>query len=297
MAASTFARKERVLAKFSSAFAVAQHDETYYDPDDGVARDVGGVNIDDRMDYLRYGPELSANQSDEKFGIGARIKGQLWNYAEQTTVPEYDHEYFLLNLYGQYKFTPSSLLRITLEGYSRRFSDRPAFDLDGQQRQGNPNIRYDYDSPGSDRSATNIWTALWFGLYVAADRTHRPVCRLQRLHARQLPALKHTGRRVSRFDLDFSSEYRLYDYPNAFAFHEPTAGAKTQESANARLEASYRISRRFSLVGRFDTARPCRTTHAYSMSGTCTLWACAGSSKTSSNSVHGPWSLLHFWAH
>ena len=42
-----------------SAFKVAQHDETYYDPDDGGSRNVDGVDIDDRMNYLRYGPELA----------------------------------------------------------------------------------------------------------------------------------------------------------------------------------------------------------------------------------------------
>jgi len=245
-----FRKDETRTREVRSAFAVAQHDETYYDPDDGAARDVGGVNIDDRMNYLRYGPEFSAQQSGEKFGVGARIKGQLWNYAEQTVVPEYDHEYFLVNLYGQYKFTPSSLLRVTLEGYSRRFGDRPAFDLDGQQRQGNPNIRYDYYSLAVT-ARQRILDSLWIGLYVArTERIDQYVGYND--YSRDSAGFEAHWSLGDRFDLDFNSEYRLYDYPNAFAFHEPVAGAKTQESADARLVATYRISRQFSLVGKFD---------------------------------------------
>jgi hypothetical protein len=42
-----------------SAFTFAQSDETYYDPDDGVPRDVDGISIEDRLNYTRYGPEIT----------------------------------------------------------------------------------------------------------------------------------------------------------------------------------------------------------------------------------------------
>ncbi len=246
---SEYFRKEGTrFREVRSAFAVAQHDETYYDPDDGAARDVGGVNIEDRMDYLRYGPELSVRQSYERFGMGAMIKGQLWNYSEQTAVPEYDHEYFTLSFYGQYKFTSSSLLRITLDGYSRRYSDRPAFDLDGQQRQGNPDIRYDYYALAVT-ARQRIMDNLWIGMYV--QRTERIDHYVgYNDYTRDAGGFEAHWSPGERFDLDFNSEYRLYDYPNAFAFHEPIAGAKTQESADARLVGTYRISRQFSLIGK-----------------------------------------------
>ena len=113
---SEYSRKEGSREReVKSAFAIAQHDEIYYDPDDGVSRVNGGVNIDERMNYLRYGPELSLRQTHERLSIGAKFKGQLWNYEETTVVPEYDHEYFLISLYGQYKFTKSSLFRVTTE--------------------------------------------------------------------------------------------------------------------------------------------------------------------------------------
>ncbi len=231
-----------------SAFSVAQHDEVYYDPDDGGVRNVGGIDINDRMNYLRYGPEFYFRQSFEHITMGAAIKGQLWNYAEQVAVSEYDHEYLLLSLFGQYKFTETSLLRITLEGFSRRYSDRPAFDLDGQQRIGNPDIRYDYYS--MELSARQrILDKLWFGLNVE---------RIQRIdqyvgyndYTRDSFGVEVHWSPGHRFDIEANGAYLLYDYPNAFAFHEPAVGRKTQESAYAELIGSFRMTRHFSLVAK-----------------------------------------------
>jgi tetratricopeptide (TPR) repeat protein len=246
---SEYLRKEAGREReVHSAFTVAQHDETYYDPDDGVARNINGVNINDRMSYLRYGPEFSLRQSWEHISIGARIKGQLWNYAEQTVVPEYDHEYFVASLYGQWKFTSTSLLRLTLEGYSRRFGDRPSYDLDGQQRQGNPNIRYDYYS-AKLTARQRVFDSLWFGLY--AQRTERADQYVGYYdYTRDSFGAEVHWSPGDRFLLEASGEYRLYDYPNAFAFHDPAVGRKTQESAQAELVGAYRLTQHFSLVGR-----------------------------------------------
>ncbi len=234
--------RERIVY---SAFKVAQHDETYYDPDDGGSRSISGVDIDDRMNYLRYGPELTLRQSYKRLAVGANIKAQLWNYEEQLVVPEYDHEYFLVNLYGQYKFTASSLFRVTAQAYSRRFGDRPAFDLDGQQRAGNPGIRYDYYSLEMT-ARQRIMQSIWFGFDI--KRTER----LDKYAGYNDYSRDSVGFEIhwtpgDRFDLEASGTYNLYDYPNAFAFHEQFAGRKTQESAQGRVLGSFQMTRRLSL--------------------------------------------------
>lgn len=229
-----------------SAFKVAQHDETYYDPDTGSGRNINGVDIGDRMNYLRYGPELTLRQSHERVAFGLKIKGQLWNYNEQLVVPEYDHEYFFLSLYGQYKFTRSSLFRLTAKGYSRRFGDRPGFDLDGRQRVGNPNIRYDYYSL-QFMARQRIFDSMWFS--VDAERTERTDQYVgyndYSLNSFGLEFHLAVG---DRFELEASGVYELYDFPNAFAFHDPLVGRKTQESARIHLIASYQMTRNLSLI-------------------------------------------------
>jgi len=245
---SEYYRKEDERERWVySAFRIAQHDETYYDPDDGGSRNIGGVDLDDRMNYLRYGPELVIRQSHKRLAFGMKIKGQLWNYEEQATVAEYDHEFFLASFYGQYKFTESSLFRVSIDGYTRRFSDRPSFDLDGRQRAGNPNIRYDYYAVALT-ARQRITDTMWFGFKVKrTDRTDKYVGYYD--YTRDSFGFEFHWAPGNRFDLGLDGRYSIYDYPNTFAFHEPLAGTRTQEVADVGLIGSYRMTPHLTLFG------------------------------------------------
>jgi len=52
-----------------------------------------------------------------------------------------------------------------------------------------------------------------------------------------------------RFDLEATGVYRLYDFPNAFAFNNPVIGNKTQESAWIGIIGIFRITPHWSVVG------------------------------------------------
>lgn len=244
---SEYSRKEESRErKVKSAFTIAKHDEIYYDPDDGGSRIVDGANIDDRMNYLRYGPQLSLRQAHERLSFGASFKGQLWDYEETGVVPEYDHEYFFVDLYGQYSFTPASLFRVTAKYYSRRYSDRPSYDLDGQQRLGNPTVRYDYLSLGF-RARQRITNSMWFGWDIERiERTDQYVGYNDYTLDNYRFDFHWTFR--ERFDLDLKAVYRNYDYANAFAFHNPVVGRKTHETLEARIIGAYRMTADLSLV-------------------------------------------------
>ncbi len=245
---SEYRRQEESRRRvIQSAFKVAQHRETYYDPDDGTSRSSGGVVIDKRMNYLRYGPELYLRQSHNRFAIAAVFRGQLWDYEDIEILPEYDHEYFLTRLYAQYKFTETSLIRLTGEVYSRRYSDRPSYDLDGAQRLGNPNVRYDYIA-ASVRARQRITDSMWFGFDVGrTERTDKYVGYND--YTRDDYAAEFHWSPGERFDFEVAGIYRLYDYPNAFAFHEPLAGIKDQESTDINILGTYRMTRSLSLIG------------------------------------------------
>lgn len=244
---SEYSRKEGDRERqVHSAFKVSQHDETYFDRDDGAIRSANGVLIEDRLDYLRYGPELRFRQSHQRLAVGAKIKGQLWNYEDQTDISEYDHEYFLLSLYAQYKFAETSLFRVTAEGYSRRFGDRPAFDLDGQQRVGNPNIRYDYYSLELT-ARQRVFDDFWFGFDVSRTERIDQYVGYNDYSRDSVSAEIHWSP-GDRFDIEASGTYNLYNYPNALAFHNAGAPRKSQESASAKIEAVFRITKRLSLV-------------------------------------------------
>jgi len=233
-----------------SAFTFAQHDEVYFDPDDGTIRDIGGEPIDERMNYTRYGPDLAWVQSYRRFAVGVRAKGQLWNYEDPKIVPEYDHEYFVFAAHMQYQFTPSSLLRLAIDKYSRRYSDRPAFDLNGDQLLTNPDIRYDYLALGLT-ARQRITRNMWFGFSI--ERTERQDRYLgYNDYIRDEFGFDYSWTPSPRFKLEISGYYRNYDYPNAFAFHNPIAGTKTLEAVRSTLRAEFRMTPHLSLVADAD---------------------------------------------
>lgn len=245
-------RSENRERRVYSAFKVAQHDETYYDPDTGAERTNNGVSIGDRLSYLRYGPEFWMKETWGKLTIGGRAKGQLWNYEsvdELSTIPEYDHEFWQVGLNTQYRFSRTSLLRVTAEYYTRRFGDRPSYELDGTQPLGNPTVRYDYVEFGLT-ARQRINDAMWFGIsYKRTDRQDRYLGYND--YVRDEYSFEYNLGIGQRFDLNTYARYRLYNFANAFAFNEPTAGAKTLETLDSGVEATFRMTDSLELAGEY----------------------------------------------
>ena len=243
-------REEGRVSRVYSAFAIADHDEQYVDPDTGNPRTSGGQEITDRMDYVRYGPELNVVQRWGGFGFALRMKGQLWDYEDTEVVPEYDHEYFVLGGNVQYRFAWDTLLRLKVEKSSRRYSERPSFDLNGDQLVTNPALRYDYLEYGV--TARQRFTEnFWFGFgYAIMDREDRYVgYNDYKRYSYSFETHVSIGR---RFDVAFNVWYRDYEYPNAFAFHNPVAGPKTLETIDSEILATFLISRHFRLEAEID---------------------------------------------
>lgn len=229
-----------------SAFTIAQHDQVYYDPDDGSARNVDGDLIDERMNYLRYGPELSFRQSHERLAFGLDVTGQLWNYTDTELVPEYDHEYFIVNLYTQYAFTSTSLLRVAGAWSSRRYGDRRAYNTDGEQLPANETLRYDYLDLSLE-ARQRITRKMWFGVeYRRTDRTDE--FEGYNDYIRDQYGVRFYWQLGYRFNLQAHGVYHLYNYPRAFAFNDPALPRKTLERLDVSLEASYRMTRHLYLV-------------------------------------------------
>ncbi|MEM7430407.1 MAG: hypothetical protein AAF351_00580 [Pseudomonadota bacterium] len=228
-----------------SAFTIAQHDQTFFDPDDGNEYDVGGELIGDRYNYVRYGPEITWVQSYRKFALGLRLKGQLWNYDDTEVVPEYDHEYFVFGAHAQYKFGGTSLIRFTVDKYSRRYSDRPSFDLNGQQLITNPTVRYDYLAAGVT-ARQRITDNMWFGFnYEVTQREDRFQGYYD--YMRNEYGFDFQWTPSPRFKVEFGGYYRTYDFDNTFAFHNPAIGIRTQEAVRGNLFTEYRFSPHLSI--------------------------------------------------
>lgn len=239
-------REENRRREVYSAFRFSQHDETYFDPDDGLPRSVGGVDIGDRFNYTRYGPDIKFRQTYNKFSLGGVAKGYLYDFERVEAVASYDHEYFLLGVHTQYKFTPTSLLRVTLEKFSRRYSERPSFELDGTQPVGNPPLRYDYIGL-SLLARQRITNNMWFGFeYERVDREDRHVGYHD--YIRDHYEIEFNWSPGERFNVEVSGYYRNYKYDNAFAFNNPTLPGKLLETARIDAKFSYYMTKGLSLV-------------------------------------------------
>ncbi len=255
---SEFDRREETRStRVYSAFTIAQHDETYFDPDDGLERTVpvddNGViviePIGERLNYVRFGPEFNVRRSHDRLSYGLRVKGQMWDYEDTDVVPEYDHEYFLFGANVQYRFTSTSLLRLTADKSSRRYGDRPSFNLNGQQLVTNPAVRYDYLEIGM-LARQRITRNMWFGFgYKHAIREDRFVGYND--YTRDQYSFEYHWS-PGRFDMELGAYYRIYDYPNAFAYNNPALPVKTLETAFANMTLSYRITPSISVVGEFE---------------------------------------------
>lgn len=228
------------------AFEFADNDEVYYDPDDGGSLIVDDVLLDDRFDYQRYGPNLILRQSGRRLSLGLRVTGQLWDYEDTDVTPAWDHEYFLFALRTQYRFTETSLLRLVAQKSSRRFGERRARDLDGSLDIDNPELRYDYLTLALV-ARQRITDGMWFGIeYERRDRTDRYVG--YNNYVRDSYGAEIHWQIGQRFDLELASFYRLYNYENAFAFNNPAAPTKTLETVDGVLAATFRMTKRLSLV-------------------------------------------------
>jgi hypothetical protein len=242
-------REENRAARVYSAFKIAQHKENYYDPDNGNERVINGVDISDRLSYLRYGPEFWAWKRWGRYRFGMRAIGRLYNYEEVEVVPEYDHEFWLVGLNSHIRIFQNTLLRLNADYFTRRYSDRPAFELDGTQPAGNPTVRYDY-LEGNVEVRQRFNRAMWMSLgYEWRDREDRHVG--YNNYVRHEYAARFNLRLGDRFTFEMTGRYQDYDYENAFAFHEPTQEPKTMERMIGSAMATIQVFESIDLVAEF----------------------------------------------
>ena len=107
-------------------------------------------------------------------------------------------------------------------------------------------MRYDYVALGL-RARQRITDNMWFGFDVErTERTDQYVGYYD--YTRDSFGFEFHWSPGVRFDIETSGVYNLYDYPNAFAFHNPTAARRTQESLDLDISATYYLSRHLSIA-------------------------------------------------
>jgi tetratricopeptide (TPR) repeat protein len=239
-------KRERML---EAIFFGVTHDETNFDPDTGVDRDVGGQDISDRFSYNGAGIETSYEHplTNWAFGFDTRIERR--SYEDAPVVTRYDHEFYHVDLWGARYLSESMDLFFAVHSYRREYDARRARDLNGFLLTANPTLEYVYAAAelGIERRF-----AAGFSLNASFQRVERgDNFEGYSDYSQNMLRLGVEYRPSSRLRIDLSVRGRTYDYPNAFAFNDPLGGPLNVDSTNAEIDFEYRFSSRFAIWSEF----------------------------------------------
>ena len=226
-----------------SAFVVRDHTETNFDPDDGLDRDVNGVDVSDRFSYRSIGPEAEFEHRLGRWTWGFRMNAQNRDYADTEQVPEYDHDFLFTSGKFKYRLLPRLELGLRVDWYKRIFEERPARDANGVQSIANPLLEYRYQA-----AQTSLAYRASRAFLVRLDyrRTEREDLFIDYYNYTQNQyRLQLLAKPTSRLRAQLSVAQRNIDYPNAFAFNTPAGGPRETDDLEGRVVGEYRIMPRY----------------------------------------------------
>jgi hypothetical protein len=235
-------------------FFVSTHDETNYDPDNGLERDIDTVDINgdvetedisDRFSYKGSGVRGEFEHTLGRITWGFELRFERDEYGRTEAVANFDHDYFYTGVDIDYAFSDVMALRLGLRGFRTLFDTRPARDLNGELLDTNP--AQEYSHLGVQLGVTR---ALGAAVELEAD-----LMRIERTddflgyfdYTQDVLRLGAAFRPTSRFRLELAAVARSYDYPRAFAFHVAAGGPRELEELGLSLDAEFRVTRRLAV--------------------------------------------------
>jgi hypothetical protein len=234
--------------QFSYAAVVRSHGETNFDRDDGLDRFDDGESLADRYDYNGIGVEAELRNRIGRTRYEIYGGYAMRDYEDVPTASSYD----LTDswLHGALKIPLARSTRVEV-GYRYRlrlFDERRARDENGDSSSANPNLEYQYgtlDIGVRHRFSETIVGEL---IYSRTDREDRFVG--YNNYTRDKITLETTFELSDNFVAEVELSYRDQQYPNAFAFNNPTQAAKEYQELEVEASARYRFTDQLSL--RFD---------------------------------------------
>lgn len=230
--------------RLQSAFYMISHYETNFDPDDGLDREINGVNISDRFQYLGAGVEADYTHTLGRWTYGFDLRFEGRQYQETAQFPGYDHNLSFGRARIAYSLGAKTKLNLGVLEYLRVYDDRLARDANGDLLTTNDNLEYDY--AGLELGITyKLSRASELGVdFLHLDRRDAFIGYYDSTQDRL--RLRFSYRPNGRLRLSIAAHARVYDYPNAFAFNEPTAGQLDLDDVGAELRGEFQITSQLS---------------------------------------------------
>jgi tetratricopeptide (TPR) repeat protein len=234
--------------QFSYAAEIRSHGETNFDRDDGLDRFDDGVSIADRYDYIGAG--VDAELRNRIGNVRYEIEGgyAMRDYEDVSTTSSYDLSNFWMSGALKIPLARTTRLEIGYEFYVRSFDERRAKDENGDSSGSNPTLEYEYSTLEFGIRHRFSETVVAELVYLMTDRTDRFVGYND--YTRDKISFETTIDLSDSFEVEVEIDYRDQQYPNAFAFDNPTQPAKEYQELEFEASARYRFTDQFSL--RFD---------------------------------------------
>ena len=221
------------------------HGETYFDRDDGLDRFDDGQSIADRYDYHSVGAEADLKT---KLGSSRYEFRAGWEQRDYQTVPTAS-SYDLTNYWfdGGIKIPLSDTSRIELgyEYYVRDFDERRSRDSTGDASLLNSTLEYHYQEFRAGlrhRFSKRLITELVYYHTIRSDEFAG-----YNDYTKNRIRLSATFDSLNRFQTSVRLDYRDQNYPNAFAFDNPSQPQKEYQDLEAILVVDYELTDRLSI--------------------------------------------------
>jgi hypothetical protein len=227
------------------------HDETNFDPDDGLVRNSAGQSIGDRYDYGSIGLESELEGVIAGFTYDLRLRIENRDYEDTFAVTQYDHDYASIDGEMNFPVTGSAVISARYMHYLRDYADRRARDIQGNSSSANPTLEYVYDE---FRIGLNYRFSSGLRGQVRYTHTERSDQFVGYNDYSEDGIRLYLSQRFNdRLRAQFSIEFTDRTYPRAFAFDEPTAAAKAYDFVEIGALLQYEISDQLSLYGALDS--------------------------------------------
>ncbi|RPI59524.1 MAG: hypothetical protein EHM50_09055, partial [Lysobacterales bacterium] len=210
--------------RLESDFFVTRHHQRNFDPDDGFDRGINDFDFYRQFTYTAAGITADFSHTIGRWQWGFDTHLERREYDRVPLVANYDSELYLLKPSVAYAFSDAMSFRFAAHAYRRLADQRPSRDLNGVLLTTNPPLEYDYQ--GFELGITRRLLG-WLELDAS-------VMQLERTdgfvgyndYTQDIASVRAELWPGRRFTMSLGLTSRNFEYPNAFAFHDPALGPK-----------------------------------------------------------------------
>jgi tetratricopeptide (TPR) repeat protein len=236
------ARRSRSL---KPGMFLVQHYQRNFDPDNGIDRDVDGVDVALLYTYKAAGLDADFAHTLGAWQWGFDLQLERREHERSPPVPNFDNELYLAELFVRYAWGDATTLSVELPRYRRVFDEYRARDLAGDMLSANSPLDYEY-------SGVRIGVDRKLGQRIDVAFAYSQLTRVDGFvgyadYTQDVATLRVSFRPTDRWFLALGATSRVYDYANAFAYNDSAAGPKELDELTGELWAEFRVSEHWSV--------------------------------------------------